>query len=58
RAAQHKLVCGAGTRTIQQQQQHCCARRKSPMRAVQLPEENHQHNTITARGAAQAARGA
>ncbi|MCI36878.1 hypothetical protein A2U01_0058102 [Trifolium medium] len=48
----------AGTRKPPALTEQLCAQHRSPLRVAQLTEENHQHSTITARGAAQAARGA
>ncbi|MCI43301.1 hypothetical protein A2U01_0064538 [Trifolium medium] len=48
----------AANRTKTGQQPQCCAQRRPPLHTAQLTEQNQQHNTTTARSAAQPARSA
>ncbi|MCI56962.1 hypothetical protein A2U01_0078213, partial [Trifolium medium] len=47
-----KPARSAGTRKPPALTEQLCAQRRSQLRVAQLTEENHQHSTIPARGAA------
>ncbi|MCI35436.1 hypothetical protein A2U01_0056657, partial [Trifolium medium] len=52
RAAQITPARNAANRRKQEQQPHCCAQRRSLLRAAQPTKQNQQHSTLTALSAA------